>query len=186
MGYNRKKQPEQVQRALLECAAKIAADHGIAGVTVQAVADAAGVTKGGLFHHFSSKQVLLEGMVDALLDKLDAEIDSSMAEDPAPYGSFTRAYVKSVFVGKAFGFETPWSTLFMAVISDHDLRHRWIDWFNERLRRHDVTDGHPSLQIVRLAADGAWLSYVTADSKSGSAELQALKDQLVAMTEAPR
>src|SRR5581483_4435078 len=50
--YTRAKQPEQVRRALLDCAATIAMDHGVSGITVQAVAAAAGVTKGGLFHHF--------------------------------------------------------------------------------------------------------------------------------------
>ena len=186
MSYSRKKQPEQVQRALLECAAKIAADQGISGVTVQAVADSAGVTKGGLFHHFPSKQALLDGMVDALLEKLDAEIDSSIAEDPVPYGSFTRAYVKSVFVGKAFGFETPWSTLFVAVIGDSVLRRRWGEWFGERLERHKATDDDLTLHVVRLAADGAWLSYVTADSKVGGLELDALRAHLLSLTVKPR
>ncbi|MBD9624702.1 TetR/AcrR family transcriptional regulator [Ensifer sp. ENS06] len=183
MGYNRKKQPEQVQRALLECAAKIAADQGISGVTVQAVADSAGVTKGGLFHHFPSKQALLDGMVDALLEKLDVEIDSSIAEDSVPHGSFTRAYVKSVFVGKAFGFETPWSTLFMAVISDPILRSRWAEWFGKRLERHKATDDDETLHVVRLAADGAWLSYVTADAGTAELELDRLKEHLLALTQ---
>jgi AcrR family transcriptional regulator len=183
MNYNRKKQPEQVRRALLESTAKIAADHGIAGFTVQAVADSAGVTKGGLFHHFPSKKALLEGMVDALLEKLDIEINSSMAEDASPYGSFTRAYVKSVFVGNAFGFETPWSKLFMAVISDTALRGRWVSWFDKRLSQHRATDGDQVLNVVRLAADGAWLSYVTDESRSGHHELEKLKEYLLALTE---
>ena len=186
MSYSRKKQPEQVQRALLECAAKIAADQGVSGVTVQAVADSAGVTKGGLFHHFPSKQALLDGMVDALLEKLDAEIDAYIAQDLNPYGSFTRAYVKSVFVGKAFGFETPWSTLFVAVIGDSVLRRRWAEWFQERLERHRTTDDDLNLHVVRLAADGAWLSYVTDDSKAGGPALDTLREHLLTLTVTPR
>ncbi|MBP8939478.1 MAG: helix-turn-helix transcriptional regulator, partial [Agrobacterium sp.] len=58
--HERKKQPEIVRRSLLDCAAKLAADQGVAALSIQAVADAAGVTKGGLFHHFASKQALLE------------------------------------------------------------------------------------------------------------------------------
>ena len=54
--HHRKKQPEQVRRTLLDCAARIAAEQGIANVTVQAVAEAAGVTKGGLFHHFPEQK----------------------------------------------------------------------------------------------------------------------------------
>ena len=74
--YTRAKQPEQVRRALLDHAAAIAMDHGVSGITVQAVAAAAGVTKGGLFHHFGSKQALIEGLFADLLARVDAEIDA--------------------------------------------------------------------------------------------------------------
>jgi AcrR family transcriptional regulator len=89
--YTRAKQPEQVRHALLDCTAAVAMDHGVAGVTVQAVATAAGVTKGGLFHHFASKQALIEGLFADLLARLDAEIDVTIAADPKPRGGFTRA-----------------------------------------------------------------------------------------------
>ena len=42
--YTRAKQPEQVRRALLDCAATIAMDHGVSGITVQAVAAAVSIT----------------------------------------------------------------------------------------------------------------------------------------------
>jgi AcrR family transcriptional regulator len=180
--HTRTKQPEQVRRALLDCAAVIAMDHGVAGVTVQAVAAAAGVTKGGLFHHFSSKQALIEGLFAALLARVDAEIDAAIATDPKPPGSFTRAYVNAVFTGKAFGFATPWATLSMVVVTDPPLRRLWNDWMKARLKRHRATDGTSALQIVRLAADGAWLSYVTTGQTRMSAELRAVHAQLLAQT----
>ena len=69
--HHRKKQPEQVRRALLDCAAQIAAEDGAAAITIQAVATRAGVTKGGLLHHFDSKQALIEAVFADLLEKLD-------------------------------------------------------------------------------------------------------------------
>jgi AcrR family transcriptional regulator len=180
--YTRQKQPEQVRRALIECAEKIALDHGVAGVTVQAVAKAAGVTKGGLFHHFASKQALIEGLFADLLARLDAEIDALIAADPKPRGSFTRAYVKSVFVGKAFGFDTPWAALSMVVVTDPPLRRLWNNWLKARLKRHRRTDGTPGMHIVRLAADGAWLTYITTGQKRMSADLRAVHDRLIAQT----
>jgi AcrR family transcriptional regulator len=65
--YSRKKQPEQVRRALLDCAAQLAVENGLSAVTLQAVAEAAGVTKGGLLHHFASKQILIEAVFANLL-----------------------------------------------------------------------------------------------------------------------
>ena len=79
--HERKKQPEVVRRNLLDCAAKLAAEQGVAALSVQAVADAAGVTKGGLFHHFPSKQVLLEASsLEARAETLIALAEFEMAK----------------------------------------------------------------------------------------------------------
>lgn len=180
--YTRAKQPEQVRRALLDHAAAIALDHGVSGVTVQAVAAAAGVTKGGLFHHFGSKQALIEGLFADLLARVDAEIDNNIEQDPRPRGRFTRAYVNAVFTGQAFGFATPWAALSMVVVTDPSLRRLWNDWIKARLKRHRATDSAPDLHVVRLAADGAWLSYVTTGQTRMSADLRAVHDRLIAQT----
>ena len=180
--YSRAKQPEQVRRALLDHAAAIAMDHGVSGITVQAVAAAAGVTKGGLFHHFGSKQALIEGLFADLLARVDAEIDAAIEADPKPRGSFTRAYVNAVFTGKAFGFTTPWAALSMVVVTDPSLRRLWNDWMKARLKRHRATDATPELHVVRLAADGAWLSYVTTGQTRMNAELRAVHGRLIAQT----
>ena len=83
--HRRKKQPEQVRRSLLDCAAQIAVEQGLASVTIQAVAEAAGVTKGGLFHHFASKRNPLFIGLLAIAEpdgvaKLEAAARSSMLE----------------------------------------------------------------------------------------------------------
>lgn len=81
-GWHRKKQPEQVRAALIQCAAELAARQGLTGVTVQAVSDAAGVTKGGFFHHFPHKQALLDAVFDAFMAEREQEIDALIAADP--------------------------------------------------------------------------------------------------------
>ena len=116
-----------------DAAAQIAAEQGVAGVTVQAVAVAAGVTKGGLFHHFPTKHALVEGMFADLLHRLDTEIDAAMAADAESHGRFTRAYVEAVFTGKAFGLETPWAAISMAMVTEPSLRDLWSVWVTERL-----------------------------------------------------
>ena len=176
--HNRKKQPQLVRRALLDCAAKLALEQGLSAVTIQAVADAAGVTKGGLFHHFESKQALVEGMFEDLLARLDGEIDRHMAGDGVAEGRFTRAYVNAVFSEGELGFDGAWSRLSIAMSAEPDSRALWGRWISGRLERHRETDHAPMLEIVRLAADGAWLSYV---GESGVAQeaLRALHQRLI-------
>ena len=60
-----KKNVEQGQltrRMLVDLAAEAFAQHGYAGTTTQAIIDAAGVTKGAMYHHFPSKRHLFEAV----------------------------------------------------------------------------------------------------------------------------
>ncbi|TFF22102.1 TetR/AcrR family transcriptional regulator [Jiella endophytica] len=181
MSNARRKQPEVVRRRLLDCAEALAVERGLAGITVQAVADAAGVTKGGLFHHFPTKQALVEGMVADLLHRLDREIDAAIEKDPEPRGSFTRAYVDSVFVGREFGFDTPWAALSVAMVAEPHLRRLWAGWLDERQHRHQDTDDDPMLEVVRLAVDGAWLSVTIREGEAAS-DIAELRQRLIGLT----
>ena len=96
--HHRKKQPQAVRQLLLGVAAGLCIERGASGLTLDAVAAAAGVSKGGLLHHFPSKAALLEGLLDDLIDRLDAAIHQAMLDDPDPTGRFTRAYLKVCFV----------------------------------------------------------------------------------------
>lgn len=180
-GYRRKKQPELVHRALLDHAAKLAVDHGLAAVTVQAVAEAAGVTKGGLLHHFPSKQALINAVFADLLDALDRQLDGRIAADPEPRGAFTRAYIDSVFAIEPEGNAAVWAALAISMLTDPPLRQLWADWIQDRQDRHRDTDGTLALAAIRLAADGIWLADLTGVTVE---ERAAMRDFLIGQTRA--
>ncbi len=171
-GYERKKQPELVRRALIDCAARLATECGLQAVTVQAVADAAGVTKGGLFHHFPNKQALIEAVLKDQLDKFDAVIETTLAQDDDSYGSFTRAYVIANL--SMAEYAPALESTCIALLTDPVARIHWSDWLRARLERHRATDAAPELEIVRYAADGVWL----ADLQQVPADLRIPRDQL--------
>lgn len=164
--YERKKEPEKVRRALLDATNRLASENGMANITLDAVAKAAGVTKGGLFHHFPSKRSLLQGMFADLLQHLDRMVDEFMAKDPEPHGRFTRAYVEGVFSDHRQGDAAPSARLSVSMLSDPDLQLAWSNWLAARLKRHADTDDGETLEVIRLAADGVWLAIVTPSSAS--------------------
>lgn len=170
-----------MRQKLLDCAAQILVDRGLANLTVQAVADAAGVTKGGLLHHFASKQKLTEALFAEKLRSLDAEIDASMAADPVAYGRFTRAYVRSTLRVGQTG-PCPCAALSVSTLVDPALRQAWRDWYSARLQRHRDTDGAPELQLVRYAADGVWLEDLMAPDSEPPIDRQALFSQMIDLT----
>lgn len=175
--HKRKKDPETVRRALLDSAANIAASQGFAAVTMQAVAAAANVTKGGLFHHFANKQALVQAMALDQLDQLDVVIDNHIAADPDRHGRFTRAYVIASLDPHNSGGASAWGVIAASVGADPAMRMLWEKWLADRLKQHRDTDSGISLEVIRLAADGAWFAYLL-----GGVPALALRDHLVSLT----
>lgn len=70
-----------------------------------------------------------------------------------------------------FGFDTPWAALPVAMVAEPQLRRLWVAWLDEQLRRHPDTDDNPILEIVRLAADGAWFSVMIREGEVDTADL---------------
>ncbi|MGW7522020.1 TetR/AcrR family transcriptional regulator [Streptomyces sp. NPDC054783] len=67
---------------LLEAAARLIAEHGVAGVTMEAVAAAAQVGKGTVFRRFGDRT----GLLMALLDHSDRKLQADFLGGPAPLG----------------------------------------------------------------------------------------------------
>lgn len=157
LAHHRKKDPAQVRRQLLDQAARLSVQEGLASLSLQDVATAAGVTKGGLLHHFPSKQVLVETMFIDFLAALDREIDALIAADGS-HGCFSRAYVEAMFRQGEIGANSPCALLGIAMLTDPRLRELWAKWLAARLERHRETDGGLDLEMIRYAADGVWLA----------------------------
>ena len=170
--YTRSKQPELVRRALLDHAAKLAVEQGLAAVTVQAVSDAAGVTKGGFTHHFPSKQALIDTVFHELLEKLGHDLDRRMEGAPERYGAFTRAYLEAVCDMDPSERGSPWAARSISMLTDPKLRRLWARWFQDRLDSHEATDSDVQLTAIRLAADGVWLADLIGIAPDKRAELR--------------
>lgn len=66
---------DRILRAVLECFV----ERGYHGTTIREVAQRAGVSVPGLYHHFSSKHELLERLIDDTMDDLIAETAAALA-----------------------------------------------------------------------------------------------------------
>jgi AcrR family transcriptional regulator len=60
--------PAARREAILQAAATIFAEHGFAAATTDAIARAAGVSKGGLYWHFTSKDAILAALLQSIFD----------------------------------------------------------------------------------------------------------------------
>jgi len=68
---------------LLDAALDLMAERGYARTTIDSVARRAGFSKGGVYHHFASKEALLFGVIDRECRILESEARKlTVAEDP--------------------------------------------------------------------------------------------------------
>jgi AcrR family transcriptional regulator len=65
-------------------------DQGPASATLDAVAAAAGVSKGGLLYHFASKEALVTGLLDRLKQRSAADADNIRTSPDGPVAYYVR------------------------------------------------------------------------------------------------
>jgi AcrR family transcriptional regulator len=56
----------ETRRAIIETATRLFAEHGYAAVSIEAVLAACQISRGALYHHFQSKEALLEAVFEAV------------------------------------------------------------------------------------------------------------------------
>lgn len=158
--------------------------EGVGALTLEAVAAEAGVSKGGLLYHFATKDELLSGMVERLVELTEARIEQSMAGDEGP-GRWTRGYIAACAVDPAR--QDPLDRLATALLAagatdpgllDH-LRDHEAAW--SRASRADGLDP-TTAAIVRLAADGLWMNDLFAVEVLSRKERTAVLKRLCEMT----
>jgi AcrR family transcriptional regulator len=66
---------------LLAIAARLFAEQGFRGTTVRDIADAAGILSGSLYHHFDSKEAMVDEVLRTFQERLFAEYDAVLASD---------------------------------------------------------------------------------------------------------
>jgi AcrR family transcriptional regulator len=153
---------DSTKNKILNSAECIALRDGVAHLTIDAVAAEAGLSKGGVLYNFATKEALIQGMVDRLIEQTDGEIARRVETDPLSRGRMLRAYLGVTFPERGAASERVHqiaAVLLSAVMTNPNLL--------EPVRRHsaamqrrllaDELDERVVL-TVRFAADGMWLA----------------------------
>lgn len=175
---HRKKDPIKLQELLLNAARSIAGREGITSLSLNAVAREAGVSKGGLLHHFPSKQELINALFIQLLNVMDVRINSIMENDTNSNGRFSRAYLHYIGELKESDESFQLALLSLAMPTEPVLRQCWRDWVEKHLAQGDAFDNSYLGALVRYAADGLWLSALTEGQTLSLQERNAIVERL--------
>jgi AcrR family transcriptional regulator len=86
-------QPSPTRDRILDAFQDLVIDLGERAATLDAVAQRAGVSKGGLLYHFGSKDALIEGLTQRLRGLVEADIAIMRADPAGPIDYFIRTSV---------------------------------------------------------------------------------------------
>ncbi|GEM45181.1 TetR/AcrR family transcriptional regulator [Deinococcus cellulosilyticus] len=139
---------------ILDAAYRLIQRSGAASLTIEAVAKEAGLSKGGVLYHFSSKQKLIEGMLEASLSHFEQEMQKYPQEGA---GAKTRAYVEATFDSPAVP-EIP-SAIMAAIATDASYLRIYQDRYQIWQAELNQDGLSPErAMLLRLAADGLWMA----------------------------
>jgi AcrR family transcriptional regulator len=80
---------------LFELAATMFAERGLRATTVRDIADAAGILSGSLYHHFASKEEMVDEVLRGFLDWLFARYQHIVDTQPNPLERFKGLFMAS-------------------------------------------------------------------------------------------
>jgi AcrR family transcriptional regulator len=173
------------RQLLLDAAERVVQRDGVGKLTLDAVAQEAGVSKGGVLYHFRTKHALIEGMVLAQMDAYESEQRRREQADPHPVGRRTRAYILASF-SESKPKDSNGAGMIAAIANDPQLmgiiQARFTKWQAEML--NDGLDA-VTATLIRLATDGLWFAQLFATAPPPDPLRQEVIARLVAMTENP-
>jgi AcrR family transcriptional regulator len=179
-------QATQTKERILRAAEDLVLGEGVASLTLERAAAAAGVSKGGVLYHFPTRDALVTAMVARLTGYFEDQLRRHGADEEGP-GAFTVAYVRcestQTINPEDERIDRLGAALLAALAANPDLLAPLAQAY-ERWQRRCEDDGLPAsiATLVRLAADGLWLTELlglgtlTADRRQ---EVVAVMEQLV-------
>jgi AcrR family transcriptional regulator len=150
-----KEEAMKTREAVLKAAAQIIVRLGVGSFTIEAVAQEAGVTKGGVLHHFPSKEALIDGLITQVTEMFNTRLAEELAAEPEGQpGRWLRAYIRTIFPVQYEDINLI-PALAAAVAADYQT----IDHIRHSMEQSQIAATHDGLDptvatIIRLAVDG--------------------------------
>ncbi len=149
---------EHTRHKILSAAKEFVLREGAHKLTLDAVVQQAGVSKGSLLYHFPTKEVLIEAMLRAMLEELAEDIISRTPNSADPE-SLLEAYVDALFAAAEPAHRERSVALLAAAANAPELLELVRDWLQEWEQKLSTSGQLPGASRLAIyAAYGAWLA----------------------------
>ena len=148
------------KRRIIDAAEEVVLRDGVARLTLDAAAAEAGLSKGGVLYHFPSRDALVAGMVDKIIEEFDRDIEAFLGDTAGP-GRYTRAYVRATMAPTSIrpDREDRLGAALIAAAAAEPALLEPLQVAADRWQSRLEDDGldPTTATLVRLACDGLWL-----------------------------
>lgn len=173
---------------ILAAAEAVVRRDGIKRLAIDAVAAEAGVSKGGFFYHFKTKDDLLAALLQSITDELTGEIVALAESDPEPRGRTLRSIIRAAFDFDADpGRRDRYVTLTLALLSaavDSPTLLAEVRRGNDEQLAAAASDGLSLAHALLLnsAMEGFWIGQSLGSTTVPEPLRRQLRDLLIALT----
>lgn len=147
---------EQSRDSIIEAVGRVIAKNGIANATVEAIAEEAGMSKGGVLHYFPSKKALLFEMVNQYEKRFRDRQEKMLAKLPPTRHSALKAVALLMLADMD---EHPEEVPNMASVLDDPELRQCVCALKKRTFKQVINgvEDPAAVSLVMYAIDGMWM-----------------------------
>ncbi|NIL75592.1 TetR/AcrR family transcriptional regulator [Rhodococcus sp. B10] len=175
------------RQALVDIAAELFAERGFRSTTVREIGDAAGVLSGSLYHHFDSKETIIDEILTSYLDSLMATYRDIAGRDLDPKTTL-RELILAAFVSlgphraaitviqNERNYLSQFPRFSYLTKAETDVRQIWVKVIEDGIAQGDFRDDLDPIIAYRFLRDSVWVA-VRWFTPSGKLSAEQLADQ---------
>ena len=173
---------------ILEAAEAVIRRDGIKRLSVDTVVAEAGISKGGFFYHFKTKDELLAALLQSVTEEMTVEVTALVEADPEPRGRILRSIIRA-----AFDFDADparrdrFVTLTLAVLTvsiESPTLLAEVRRGNDEQLTASASDGlsRAHALLINAALEGFWIGQSLGSTTVPEPLRRQLRDLLIALT----
>ena len=154
---------------IVAIAGEMFATKGYANTTVREIADAAGILSGSLYHHFDSKESMVEALLRDFLDRIDAEyrdiidrvtdpVDALRALVHAAFGALATDRAAVAVMLNEYNVLVQYPRFAFLHEAVEETERRWVGVLEAGMRAGVFGNEVPAPAVYRFMRDAIWVS----------------------------
>lgn len=181
---SKQRSASRTRETIFEACSRILQREGLVNLTLEAVADEAGLSKGGLLYHFPTKLALIEALFEYHNSKFEDRLETLAKEERDAPGAWLRAYAKaSIEQITDSDNASLYASLFAAeerYDSAHQLmRNMYVDW---QTKVENCGLDPTWATLVRITVDGLWFAQMHRYAPPDEERLEKIVEMILHLT----